>query len=97
MKTNLSTAHEALSRGRRKILRAGHSPPAALRVLDIPLPHCASTIDPEWRQKLIAQAAYCFAERRGFEPGHELEDWLTAEQAIDAELTAGHTPVPKYV
>jgi hypothetical protein len=56
-----------------------------------------ATIDPEWRQTLIAQAAYYRSERRGFEPGHEQEDWLAAEQAIDAELTAGHTPVPKLI
>jgi hypothetical protein len=27
----------------------------------------------------IATAAYLRAEMRGFEPGHELEDWLAAE------------------
>ena len=27
----------------------------------------------------IAAAAYFKAESRGFEPGHELEDWLEAE------------------
>lgn len=32
----------------------------------------------------IAVAAYYRAERRGFAPGHELEDWLAAE----AEITA---------
>ncbi len=38
--------------------------------------------DPESRQQAIAQAAYFRAEARGFEPGHELEDWLAAEQQI---------------
>ena len=28
----------------------------------------------------IAELAYLKAESRGFEPGHELEDWLEAEQ-----------------
>jgi hypothetical protein len=32
----------------------------------------------------IAEAAYLAAERRGFEPGHELEDWLMAEKSIKA-------------
>jgi hypothetical protein len=27
----------------------------------------------------VALAAYFIAEKRGFEPGHELEDWLAAE------------------
>ena len=30
----------------------------------------------------IAERAYYKAERRGFEPGHELEDWLEAEQEL---------------
>ena len=28
----------------------------------------------------IAELAYLKAESRGFEPGHELEDWLEAER-----------------
>lgn len=28
----------------------------------------------------IAELAYYKAESRGFEPGHEVEDWLEAEQ-----------------
>ena len=30
----------------------------------------------------VACAAYFLAKRRGFEPGHELEDWLAAESEI---------------
>jgi hypothetical protein len=32
------------------------------------------------RDAKIAELAYYKAESRGFEPGHELEDWLEAEQ-----------------
>jgi hypothetical protein len=32
----------------------------------------------------ISQRAYEIAEQRGFEPGHEVEDWLQAEQEIEA-------------
>jgi hypothetical protein len=35
------------------------------------------------RQALIATAAYYRAEKRGFQPGHELQDWLAAEREID--------------
>ena len=35
------------------------------------------------RRAMIAEAAYYLAERRGFKPGHELEDWLAAEAQID--------------
>jgi len=30
----------------------------------------------------IRQLAYLLSERRGFEPGHETEDWLTAEHEV---------------
>jgi hypothetical protein len=36
---------------------------------------------------LIAERAYFKAERRGFVPGHELEDWLAAEREV-VELAA---------
>jgi hypothetical protein len=42
--------------------------------------------DPEMdfdREARIAQLAYYKAEQRGFEPGHELEDWYSAEQEIN--------------
>ena len=45
-------------------------------------------IVPEQRLELIAQAAYFIAERRGFAPGNELEDWLQAEAQIEACLKA---------
>ncbi len=49
----------------------------------------ASLIDPERRRALIAEAAYFRAERRGFAPGHEAEDWLAAELEVDTGLTVG--------
>lgn len=41
----------------------------------------------EDRNARIAEAAYFIAERRGFAPGHELEDWLSAENEVDARLS----------
>lgn len=38
------------------------------------------------RAVMIARAAYLRAERRGFTPGHELEDWLAAEREINRLL-----------
>lgn len=43
-----------------------------------------TTLAGEDRQRLIAEAAYFRAERRGFVPGQELEDWLAAEIEVDA-------------
>jgi len=35
------------------------------------------------RRKKIEEAAYFKAERRGFTPGLELQDWLEAEKEVD--------------
>jgi Protein of unknown function (DUF2934) len=44
--------------------------------------------DDEERWALIAENAYYRAERRGFLPGFELEDWLAAEQEIIERIRA---------
>ena len=36
------------------------------------------------REEQVRLAAYLAAERRGFAPGYEVEDWITAEQEVDA-------------
>lgn len=36
----------------------------------------------------VASAAYYLAEKRGFAPGRELEDWFEAEKAIEARFPA---------
>ena len=38
------------------------------------------------RESMIRTAAYFRAQRRNFESGHALEDWLAAEQEVDATL-----------
>ena len=43
-------------------------------------------------QRWIAEAAYYRAERRGFEPGMEADDWLAAEAEIQARLRGGKPP-----
>jgi len=40
----------------------------------------------EARHALIAEAAYRHAERRGFLPGEDLQDWFAAEREVDALL-----------
>lgn len=35
---------------------------------------------------MIEEAAYFRAERRAFEPGYELDDWLYAERDIERAL-----------
>jgi hypothetical protein len=43
-------------------------------------------ITPEERWKMVAIAAYHRAEKRNFEPGHELHDWTESEKEIDKFL-----------
>lgn len=49
-------------------------------------------VEPEARNAMIAEAAYFRSAHRGFEPGHEADDWLTAESEIDAALARGDLP-----
>jgi hypothetical protein len=37
--------------------------------------------EPVWH-RMIAESAYYLAERRGFQGGHSLDDWLEAEQQV---------------
>jgi hypothetical protein len=46
----------------------------------------AIAVSPEHRYHMIATAAYYLAERRGFAGGYEMQDWITAEAEIDAQL-----------
>lgn len=48
-------------------------------------------VGPERRAALIAEAAYFRAEKRGFGPGHETEDWLAAEAEVDDRLLRSET------
>jgi len=47
----------------------------------------------ELRNSMVRDTAYLRAEARGFEPGHELEDWLAAEHEVDARLFAKLAPL----
>ncbi|MBI3068227.1 MAG: DUF2934 domain-containing protein [Betaproteobacteria bacterium] len=54
----------------------------------------SASISPEERRRLIAEAAYFIAERRGFAAGSELEDWLQAEAQIEGRLGSPGTGTP---
>ena len=47
-----------------------------------------ATVSADRRRGMIAEAAYLRAERRGFAPGGEHEDWLAAEAEVDYLLSA---------
>jgi hypothetical protein len=39
------------------------------------------------RRSMIEVAAYLRAERRNFEPGHDVEDWIAAEEEVNQRLS----------
>ena len=41
-----------------------------------------SDVNSDEYRAMVAECAYQKADKRRFEPGHELEDWLEAEQEI---------------
>jgi hypothetical protein len=45
------------------------------------------------REAMVRTAAYYRAERRGFAPGYEWDDWLAAEAEVSAP--GGPQPTPK--
>jgi DUF2934 family protein len=54
--------------------------------------------EPEWH-RMISEAAYYLAEKRGFPRDHSLDDWLVAEQQVrhvisptPSEVTMNDTP-----
>ena len=49
-------------------------------------------LEPQEREAMIAESAYFRFAHRGFEPGHEVGDWLAAESEIDAALARGDLP-----
>jgi hypothetical protein len=48
------------------------------------LPRATQPLPDYIRESRIRVAAYLRAERRGFAPGFEWEDWLAAEAAVNA-------------
>jgi len=57
-------------------LAPADSPAAEMRVRPV--------LTPSVRHRLISEAAYFLAERRGFAPGNEWADWLEAEREVNA-------------
>lgn len=57
-------------------------PDGLLALIRFGLTQALPTPSPQYLNRMIAEAAYYRAEKRGFAPGHEFIDWLEAEQEI---------------
>ena len=53
------------------------------------------TVSSEDRERMVREAAYLRAERRGFCGGSAEQDWLDAEYEVDTRLAQGERPVAK--
>jgi hypothetical protein len=51
-----------------------------------PLRFCPPLVSDSERQAMIEMESYLRAERRNFEPGHEMEDWAAAEAQVNERL-----------
>lgn len=45
-------------------------------------PNVSGAMDPDKFNAMVRERAYLKAEKRGFEVGHDLDDWLEAEKEI---------------
>jgi len=92
------TRSQARSRGPRAVSKPNDAlqPQQRQQRLDQALigHHLREHVDPARREAMVAEAAYFYAEARGFEPGHELEDWLAAEDQVRTMLALPDLPVP---
>ena len=69
---------------------AAPSPPRPSRARKAIAAAVSAAVTPEARHAMIAEKAYLRAERRGFTPGREADDWLAAEVEVDALLELSH-------
>ena len=77
----------------RKVAATG-KPPARKTVRTEPRTAVAAPSATE-REDLVRIAAYFRAERRGFAPGYEWEDWLAAEAEVSALAGTQSPPKPR--
>lgn len=82
MKTNVSSVSQSRAKPASRRGRNTMSSDSPANAFDCP------------REQMIAEAAYFRAERRGFEPGSEISDWLEAEADVE-HLLNGRGGLPE--
>jgi hypothetical protein len=87
-----TTAPGRATKARTVKSRASKRPRAAQPPTNSIVTRSSAYMEPEARDAMIGEAAYFRSAHRGFEPGHEVDDWLAAESEIDAALSRGDLP-----
>lgn len=44
--------------------------------------------EPDLRQRMISEAAYCLFTERGYQDGYDIDDWIRAEEVVDRQLSS---------
>jgi hypothetical protein len=52
-------------------------------------PKAPKVVSADERRKLVTEAAYFIAQKRGFSGGNPVHDWLLAEKQVDETLRKG--------
>ena len=65
---------------------APRKPTSEQRAVPLPSSSARAEVSAEEIRQLIAEAAYYRAKQRGFQPGHELDDWVQAEAEVTRRL-----------
>jgi hypothetical protein len=80
-KTHSNAARTIISEVRTTEMKAAASPKKT-RKPEIVKTEMRSNLVPINVEEEVRRLAYLISERRGFEPGHETEDWLRAEREV---------------
>jgi len=54
-------------------------------------------VTPDEKREMVTRKAFELYQKRGCKPGHEMDDWLEAEKAVEQDLktrSAKSTPAP---
>jgi len=78
----VTPAAELAAADERKNAMKNTTPRKTTRKPEIVRNELRATLVPINVEDEIRQLAYLMSERRGFEPGHETEDWLNAEREV---------------
>jgi len=92
MISNRTTAEPDAAKARTISSRKGKRAPRRQPPNNSVVTRSSAYLEPQEREAMIAESAYFRCAHRGFEPGHEVDDWLAAESEIDAALTRGDLP-----
>ena len=86
--TDVKLQSEKPSRARKSTEPGAKKPtkPRAAKAAAAKSSSAAQTVTPEQRYRMVAEAAYHHAEKRGFVGGDPLNDWLLAEMEVDKML-----------